>query len=58
MSMDVLGVKPHHFFPTEHLFERNNSTSRKLCVSCSVVFTRMEGHTVMSLLHMFFFIYI
>ena len=50
MQYILNGVKPHHFFPTEHLFERNDSTSRNWCVLCSVVFTRMEGHTVMSLL--------
>ena len=35
--MDVSGVKPHYVFPTEHLFERKDSTSQKLRVFCSVV---------------------
>ena len=32
MQYILNGVKPHHCFPTEHLFERKDSTSQKLCV--------------------------
>ena len=53
MSVDVSGVKSHHCFPIEHLFERKDSTSQKLHM-CFLFccFTRMEGHTVMSIVQM------
>ena len=43
MQYILNGVKPPHFFPTEHLFERKDSTSQKLCVFCSVVSLVWKG---------------